>query len=282
MTTPASTAARRAQPADLRVTQGRVVASEWVKLRSLRSTLYTLGAAVLAVVGFALLAAAAVSGELEGPGGRQGPSDGGFPVDGTTVSLAGIQLAQIIIGVLGVLLISGEYSTGMIRSSLTAVPRRLPVLWAKTIVLSAVSLALMLAAIVIAFFVSQAVLAGEDMDASLTDDGVLRALVGAAVYLTGIGVLGLALGALLRHTAGAISTLFAVLLVIPGLLGLVLPDDWAEAIAPYLPGAAGQAFTSTMDPGQDLLGPGAGFAVFAVWVVVLLGGAAFVLRRRDA
>jgi ABC-type transport system involved in multi-copper enzyme maturation permease subunit len=198
------------------------------------------------------------------------------------VSLAGVHLAQIIIGVLGVLVISGEYATGMIRSSLTAVPKRLPVLWGKAIVLSAVTLALMLVAVFVAFFASQAILAGKDMDVALTGDGVLRALAGAALYLTGIGVIGLGLGALLRHTAGAITTLFAILLVVPGLLGLVLPDSWAEAINPYLPSNAGQSFMAAIDSGQGLLGPLAGFAVFAAYVVVLLGAAALALTRRDA
>ncbi|TQN44153.1 ABC-type transport system involved in multi-copper enzyme maturation permease subunit [Blastococcus colisei] len=282
MTTTAPSPARPRQ-GDLRLTQRRVVVSEWVKLRSLRSTVYTLVAAVIVIIGFGLLASAAVSGQLEGPpGGGQGAPGGGFPVDATMISLAGVQLAQIIIGVLGVLVISGEYATGMIRSSLTAVPRRLPVLWGKAIVLSAVTVALMLVAVLVAFFAGQAILAGKDMDVALTDDGVLRAVVGSALYLTGIGVIGIALGALLRHTAGAITTLFAVLLVVPGLLGLVLPDSWADAIAPYLPAAAGQAFTAVADTGQGLLGPGAGFAVFIGSVAVLLVAAAVALTRRDA
>lgn len=268
----------------LRVTQWRVVVSEWIKLRSLRSTVYTLAAALAAVIGFGILAAAAVTGQIGGRdgGGPRGPGGDGFAMDPTSISLAGVGLAQMIIGVLGVLVISGEHSTGMIRSSLTAVPKRLPVLWGKTIVLSAVTLAVMLVAVFAAFFASQAILAGKDMDVALTGDGVLRAVAGAAVYLTGVGVLGIALGALLRHTAGAITTLFAVLLVVPGLIGLVLPDSWVEKVVPYLPSNAGQSFTSAVDTGQGLLGPLTGFAVFAAYVVVLSGGAALALARRDA
>lgn len=280
--TTTTTAPEELQRKRLRVAQRRVIVSEWIKLRSLRSTVYTLVAAVVAVIGFAILAAFALTGEIEGPRGGGPPGGVESTIDATTVSLAGVHLAQIIIGVLGVLVISGEYATGMIRSSLTAVPKRLPVLWGKAIVLSAVTLALMLVAVFVAFFAGQAILAGKDMDVALTGDGVLRALAGAALYLTGIGVIGLALGALLRHTAGAITTLFAILLVVPGLLGLVLPDSWAEALNPYLPSNAGQSFMAAIDSGQGLLSPLAGFAVFAAYVVVLLGAAALALVRRDA
>lgn len=277
------TAERRPERTDdVRVTQWRVVGSEWIKLRSLRSTVYLLLGATVAVIGFALLASAAVSGQIEGPppeeqGGR------GFPVDPASISLSGVMLAQMVIGVLGVLVISGEYATGMIRSSLSAVPKRLPVLWGKVIVVSGVVLVLMLLAVFAAFFASQPILAGADMDGSITDDGVAAALIGAAVYLTGVGVLGIALGALLRNTAGAITTLFVALLVAPGLLGLVLPADWAESVSPYMPSNAGQAIM-TVEGAADrgLLGLTAGLAVFAGYIIALLAAAAYTLYRRDA
>lgn len=266
---------------DVRVSQWRVVISEWIKLRSLRSTVYTLLAAAVAVIGFGLLAAAAVSGQIEGRPGN-GPRGGGFPRDPTSVSLAGVMLAQMIVGVLGVLVITGEYATGMIRSSLSAVPKRLPVLWGKVIVFTAVTLVVMLLAIFAAFFASQAILAGSDMAVALTDDGQLRALLGAAVYLTGIGVMGIALGTVLRNTAGAITTLFAALLVVPGLIALVLPDSWTESATPYLPSNAGQSFMAAGSPGEGMLDPAAGLAVFAAYIIVLLGTAALALTRRDA
>lgn len=264
----------------LRVTLRRVVVSEWVKLRSLRSSRYTLLAAVVVVVGFALLAAAFTSGAIEGRegGGRRNRP----PMDGTAISLAGVTLAQMITGTLGVLVMAGEYSTGMIRSSLSAVPKRLPVLWAKVLVLSGVTLALMTAAVLAAFVGAQALLDGTGKEVALSGDGVLRVLLGAAVYLAAIGVLGVALGALLRSTAAAITTLFVVLLVLPGLIGLVLPQDWADAAGPYLPSNAGQAFLVTSDTGQDLLAPGAGLVVFGVYIAVLLAAAAVSLTRRDA
>lgn len=262
----------------LRVTLRRVVVSEWVKLRSLRSSRWTLLAAVAVVIGFALLAAAFTSGAIDGDGGRRSRPQR----DGTAIALAGVTLAQMITGTLGVLVMAGEYSTGMIRSSLSAVPKRLPVLWAKVVVLSGVTLALMTASVLVAFAGSQTFLDGTAQDTALNDDGVLRALLGAAVYLAAIGVLGVALGALLRSTAAAITTLFVVLLVLPGLIGLVLPQSWADAAGPYLPSAAGQAFLATSPSGQDLLAPGAGLAVFGAYVAVLLAAAAVSLARRDA
>jgi hypothetical protein len=186
--------AEQARPVDdtLRVTQLRVIKSEWIKLRSLRSTVITLSAAALILVLLGLVFAAVQSGQITRPDGGPGADVG---LDPTAISLSGVMLAQLIVGTLGVMVTAGEYTTGMIRSSLAAVPRRLPVLWAKAIVLAAVTFVLMLVAAFVAFFVGQAVLsAGDAASASLSDTGVLRAIIGAAVQLTGVGLLGLALG----------------------------------------------------------------------------------------
>src|SRR5665647_157274 len=143
-----------------------------------------------------------------------------------------------------------------------------------------------------AFFLSQTILEGNGPTAALSDPGVTRALWGNVAYLVGVTLMGLSLGSLLRSSAGGIATLFAGLLVVPGLLGLVLPDSWGNAIMPYLPDAAGQSFTlvdpsagSGFGPGfgsaVDLLTPGAGALVFVVWVVGLIALAATLLHRRD-
>ena len=134
-----------------------------------------------------------------------------------STSLTGTFFAQLAVGVLGVLLITGEYSTGMIRSSLTVVPRRLPMLWGKLAVFAGVVFLTMLVASFTAFFVGQALLSGQHLDASLSDPGALRSVVGAALYLTVAGMTALALGALLRNTAAAITTFVAVFFVIPPL-----------------------------------------------------------------
>lgn len=261
-----------------RVTTWRVIHAEWIKLRSLRSTPITLAVALLAIIGFGILASAVSSGDVSEPAGGPDGGQGSGASDPVSLSLSGVSLGALVIGVLGVLVISGEYSTGMIRSTLAAVPTRLPVLWAKAIVFGAVAFLVSLVAVLVAFFGGQAFL-GNDA-AALTDDGVFRTVVGAAVYLAGVGLLGLALGALLRHTAGAIATLVGILILLSTLVGL-LPDSWNDAISKYLPANAGSSLM-TLHTSTTSLSPGAGFVVFAAWIIVGLGAAAILLRRRDA
>ncbi|MFC9502851.1 ABC transporter permease subunit [Streptomyces sp. NPDC057002] len=257
----------------LRVTFPRVVRMEWIKLRSLRSTMYTLAITVVLVVGFGLLFSS-----LVGSGDGPGEDDFGDP---TSISLGGVTLAALAMAVLGVLMSAGEYATGSIRATLSAVPARLPVLWGKAVVFAAVGLVLMLVASLGAFLAGQAVLSSRDMaTAALSDAGVFRALVGAAVYLTGAGLIGLAVGVLLRNTAGAITTVVGALFVLPGLIQL-LPSSWNDAIGPHLPSNAANALM-TVQTSSDSLSPGAGLAVFAGYIVVLLAGAAVLLKRRDA
>lgn len=259
----------------LEVTAVRVVRSEWIKLRSLRSTVVTLVAALVVVIGLGVLATAVV-GNGSGSGGPGGPGAGGF--DPTDITLSGVTLGQIIVGVLGVLAITGEYSTGMIRSTFSAVPSRLPVLWAKVVVFGGVIFVISLVAAMAAFFIGQGVLGADGV--TLGDDGVLRAVLGAALYMTGIGLLGLALGAILRHTAGAIGALVALILVLPTIAAL-LPGSWSEPLTKILPSNAGGVFMSA-HPSSALLSPWVGLAVFVAWVVGALAVAAVLMRRRDA
>lgn len=269
--------------ARLRVTAWRVIASEWVKFRSLRSTVVTIAIALVVIIGFGALAAGVVSGDVTrptGPGGGGGGGGGAFATNPTAVSLAGMTLAQIIVGILGVLAITGEYSSGMIRATLAAVPRRLPVLWAKVLVIGVSTFIIAVPASFGAFALGQTIL-GTGRNTTLSDPGVLRAVLGSAVYLTAIALLGLGLGALLRHTAGAIGALFGLLLVAPGLLPLVLPKSWGDSIVPYLPSNAGESFSSVV-PRAGMLSAGGGALVLVAWLVVLLGVSAWLLRTRDA
>ena len=268
--------------APLRVTAWRVIASEWVKFRSLRSTVVTIAVALVIIIGFGALAAGVVSGDLTRPTGPGGGGGGGgaFASNPTAVSLAGMTLAQIIVGILGVLAITGEYSSGMIRATLAAVPRRLPVLWAKVLVIGVSTFVVAVPASFGAFALGQAIL-GSGHNVTLSDPGVLRAVLGSAAYLAAIALLGLGLGALLRHTAGAIGALFGILMVAPGLLPLVLPSGWVDSIVPYLPSNAGDSFTAVV-PKSGMLSAGNGAWVLAAWLVVLLGTSAVLLRRRDA
>jgi ABC-2 type transport system permease protein len=255
-----------------RVTFPRVLRMEWIKFWSLRSTIATLAVTAALVVGLGATIAS-VAGNPDGPGDDF--------TDPTQVSLAGVMLAVLVSASLGALTSTGEYATGSIRATLAAVPSRLPVLGAKAVVYAVSSFVLMLGAVLAAFFIGQAILSSRGMDSvALGDPGVLRAVVGSAVYLSGAGLIGLAVGALLRNTAAAISIVVATLFLVPGLFQL-LPASWNENVAPYLPSNAANAFTS-VQAAEPTLSTGAGFAVFAGYVLVLLAGAAVALRRRDA
>lgn len=261
--------------AALKVTPARVVQSEWTKLRTLRSTLFSLLAAVLFLIGFAVLVPALIATHWPPPDAHDAAT---FEPVGAT--LVGAIFAQLALGVLGVLVVTGEYSTGMIRASLTAVPKRLPMLWAKAAVFTGVTLLLMLLATLLSFFIGQAILSSEGIEASIGDPGVGRAVVGYALYLTGVGLLGVGLGALLRNTAGAISSLFGLLFVAPIVVHF-LPAGWNDAISKYLPSNAGQVI-SHVRTDNDGLGPWTGLLVFFLYSVVALALAGVALVRRDA
>ena len=268
----ASTTTASSRTTSIRVTQLRVMRSEWTKFRSLRSTIYTLGIAVVLMTGLAALFSAITASQ---PGGFN-PGESAW-----STSQGSAAFAQLAIGVLGVLMISGEYSTGSIRSSLTAVPKRLPMLWAKVAVFAAVVFVTMLAAGFGAFFAGQALLNRNGMGITLADPNALRAVVGAALYLTVVGVTGLALGALFRNTAAAISTVVVVFFVLAPLT-LLLPASWAEHFVQYLPANAGGRLFSGNFGIVSPLSPWTGFAVMTAYAVVLVSCAAWRLRRIDA
>ena len=270
-TTSLDLAPRRVQVTDVRFR--RVLASEWVKLWSLRSTLVTLVAAVVAMVAIGCLASWAFTSNWDDLQPHERASFN--PID---PALVGVNIAQLAIGVLGVLLVTGEYATGMIRATLGSVPRRLPVLWAKASLFAVVTFVLTGLASLAAFLLAQEFLGARGTD--LGADGLPRALLGTAGYLTAIAVLAVALGFLLRHTAGGIATLFGLLVVVPP-LGFFLPDSWQEHALPYLPNYAGAAVSSIARQ-PDLLSPTSGALVLLVWALVPLAAAAVVLVRRDA
>ena len=256
------------------VTQVRVVRGEWTKLRALRSTWWCALIAVVLIVG--------LGAAIAGSGAPYKISAGNSAAGGVTLSLVGILFAQLVLGMLGVLAFSGEYATGMIRATLAVVPSRLPVLWAKLIVLVGLMLPLSLLAAVAEFFVASALESSRGGSAiSLTDPGVLREVVGASFYLTVIAVIGLALGALLRRTAAGLSVFAALFLVVP-LVAAYLPDS-IKGFAPYLPSnAGGDIWGAGKLFGGHQLGPWTGFAVLCGYAVVLTGLAAWRLRGRDA
>jgi ABC-2 type transport system permease protein len=255
------------EPVNLR----RAITAEWIKFRTLRSTLAVLAAAVIGMLLVALL----VAYNTRHIGSNIQPDDV-LP----SSTLQGYYLGQLLIGALGVLFVSGEYSTGMIRSTLAAVPKRLPVLWAKLIVFVAVTASSMIAISLVAFVAAQGLISHYRTGYSLGDPGALRVVIGTGVYLTLVGVLGAMIGWIVRSTPGSLVAYIALILVIPVIFGNVL-GTWGKNIAQYLPSMAGGSFIRSLRESPSL-SPWTGLAVFVAWVIVAIAIAAVVLRRRDA
>ncbi|HZD88452.1 MAG TPA: hypothetical protein VE088_10650 [Gaiellaceae bacterium] len=255
-----------------RVDQLHVLAFEWTKLRSVRSSAWSLFLAVLFVIGIAGIAAYV---QIHHYPSEQALRANVHPLP---LSLAGVQLGQLAIGVLGVLTITAEYSTGMIRSTLAAVPKRLPVLWAKALVYAVVTGLLMVPSAIAAFFLAQAVLSTRHVSLAFGAAGVTRAVAGAGLYLVVVALFGLGLGALVRNTAGGIATFTGIMFVLPPLLD-VLPASWNRAASPYLPLNAGESIMQ-IQPGPHLA-PWVGLGVFAAYAAVAIALAALLLVRRD-
>jgi ABC-2 type transport system permease protein len=251
-----------------------VLRSEWTKLHSLRSSRVALVVAVGLLAGLGVLVAWI---SVHNWSAYDEAHKVGY--NSLERSLSGIYLAQLAFGVLGVMLISGEYTTGMIRATMAAVPRRLPVLWAKLAVFAALTVVLGVLCSLLSFAGAQAIFATKDVDTSLGDPGVLRAVVGAGLFVSMMGLFGLGLGALLRNTAAAITTLTALLFVVPGIVDL-LPSRVAQAIGPYLPARAGMSIIF-LDHDSGMLAPWAGFGVLCAWAAVTVALAAVMLVRRD-
>ncbi len=249
--------------------------SEWVKFRSVRSTFWALTVTVVLGIGLgAVISAAAAHGYPR------------FSVsekqswDPTGVSQAGVAIAQLAIAVLGVLCISSEYSSGMIRTSLIAVPKRGRVLAAKALVFAVVTFVVGEVTSFAAFFVGQALIAGHAPQAALGDPGVARAVAGAGLYLTVLAVLSVAAGALLRHPAAAIAAMVGVLFVLPG-IAEALPDSWRNPVTEFWPTQAGGQLTSVYHSAHSLQ-PWPGFGVMCLFVAIVYAIAQALLDRRDA
>jgi ABC-2 type transport system permease protein len=247
-----------------------VVRSEWTKLWSVRSTPWTLLALFVVTVGFSALICATI------PDSELRASD----FDAASQSMVGGFFGQIAVVVIGVLSVTSEYSKGGIRSTLTAVPNRLRVVGAKALVVAAVTFVFGLVSCFVSFEVGQAILAGKDADVALGDPEVLRAVIGAGLYLMACAMFGFGLGVLLRQTAGAITGALVLLFVAPPLIGLI-PGSVGEWITKHFTSNAGQAVLMVV-PQDDQLGPWAGYFVFSLWWVVILAAGAALLVRRDA
>jgi ABC-type transport system involved in multi-copper enzyme maturation permease subunit len=259
----------------LKVTQARVLLSEFTKFRSLRSTMYTLLTALVLMIGLGAVFSTVTASQYNTFNAAERAS-----FNPVTTSLSGVIFAVVAFGVLGVLVTSGEYSTGMIRSSLTAVPRRLPVLWGKLAVFPGVIFPVSLIASFISFFLGQVVLNSQHIGVSISAPGALRSVIGAALYITVAGMIGVALGALFRNAAAGIATFAGVFFVIPLLAGM-LPPPVSSHLTPYLPSNAGAALWGGALNVQQALAPWTGFALLCGYAVVLIAAAAWRLRRSD-
>lgn len=261
------------------ITLRRVLRSEAFKLTSLRSTWMWLTGILVALIGFGTISALTSSGQVESVDGQAGPPGfgGGDPV---SVVLSGAQFAVLLIAALGAVVGAREYSSGMIRTTMAAVPRRLPVLWAKLGAFLGILTPVLVTGVLVAFFVGNAVLqAGDAESAAWSDPGVARAVLGTAAYLAALSAIGVALGVLLRSTTGGVATVIGAVLVAPTLASALLPDSWDAALK-YLPSNAGLSFTS-VTPDPTLLDATTGAWVLLAWVVVAVGAAALAVRRRD-
>ena len=262
---------------------GGVLRSEWIKLRSLRSTTWSYLIVIAISLGMALIMSLSMVSDMNG-----GADASGMPADGQVSlivqsSVFGVFFGQLVAGVLGVLIISGEYTTGMIRSTLTAVPKRLPALAAKAIVLFVTTFLVGLVANLGAFLVASVIFSGVDVSASLVDPAVFLPILGGALYLALVSVFALGVGTMLRSSAGGIAAVLGVMLLLPTVLQMI-PAEWAHDLIPYLLSSAGLGiFTSTTaEPSGDALGAWLSLLIVLAWVGASIVGAAVLLKRRDA
>ncbi|MFF2369527.1 ABC transporter permease [Agromyces sp. NPDC058110] len=263
-----------------RLTFGGILRSEWIKLRSLRSTAWSYAIVIAISLGMALVMSLSMVSMSEG-GGPVGTDQGASLL--VQSSVFGVYFGQLVAGVLGVLIISGEYTTGMIRSTLTAVPKRLPALAAKAVVLFVATFVVGLIANLGAFLVSSIVFAGIDVSASLADPAAFLPLLGGALYLALVSVFALGVGTMLRSSAGGIAAVLGLILLVPTVFAMI-PAEWAGEVIPYLLSNAGMGiFTSTSaTPTDGEFGAWANLLIVLGWVAAAAIGGSVLLKRRDA
>jgi ABC-2 type transport system permease protein len=280
------------------------IRSEFTKLRSVRSTYWTIASLFIVSLGIATIAGFAIANNIHNnPVNKAG-------MDATQASLIGFfELGQLIIAVLGALTITSEYSTGMIRTSLTVMPRRGTVYAAKLLVFTTVTLIVSLITSFITFFVGMAAMSGSGVTASLfhsitipangivngssnnvtfsgTDvispGNVLTAIIGTALFVTVVALIAFGLGSIIRHTAGAITSAIGVLFVLP-IIVQILPDTWRWDVMRFFPDAAGRVLSVSIGPqNPHLWSAWPQFGVTLIYAAVLLGAGAYLFRKRDA
>jgi ABC-2 type transport system permease protein len=249
---------------------------EWIKLRSLRSTWWTLAVAVAAMIGLSILVLSIASAHWAT---TSAADKAGF--DPTNNGFTGVAVAQLAMAVLGILAVTGEYSSGMIRATLAAVPRRGLVITAKAVVVGAVTLVTGEVFAFATFLIGQRFLAAPAPHAAFGQPGVLRAVVLAGVYLMLIALMGAGLGIIVRRSAAAIAILAGLVFVLP-LLTQALSEGIQHAVQRYLPEIIAENSLTSITPGPYSLSTWAGLALLALYAAVLLGAGAWLTARRDA
>jgi hypothetical protein len=274
------TAARGASGRSDRAVFRSFVDAEWIKLRTVRSTIYTLTAAAVTAIGLGAFACQRLAAELSGGSPPIGPDGRPNVVDNIPHSLVGAIAAQLAIGALGVIVVTSEFSTGMVRASLAAMPQRGRWIAAKVGVFGAVALVVGLVLSFVSFLTGQAILAPQNAGASLADPGALRSVILTGVYLALIGLLGAAFGLLVRHTAGALTSLLGLLFVLPA-FAQALPTHLHFALLPYFPEQIGEQATTSYQLSNAFPAWG-GVALLAGYVAVLTLAGVVAVSRRDA
>lgn len=277
------------------VSFGGILRSEWIKLRSLRSTIWCYAIMVVVTIGFGLLFAASASlmfaTPVEGVPATILDDQQGVLV---LVATVGISFSQLIAIILGALMITGEYGTGMIRSTFASVPKRLPALFGKAVVFAMVTFVVSFVAIALTAILGQPILAANGIPSNLADGALWTTLLGGAAYIALIGLFGMAIGAIIRNSAGSIAAALAMVLVLPTILQIfagVMLADWANTILTFLPSNAGALMYTYPTDGETFTGGSfdpilvdawQGGLVVVVWVVALFALASVLLKRRDA
>lgn len=267
----------------------RTIRSEWLKFWTLPSSIWIIAVTIVVMVGLSALMAwgftfdpASAGGPADGGDGAAASVEGGEDFSLSSLGLVAISFSysvgQIVLAVLGVMVATSEYATGQIRSTLTAVPTRLPVLVAKVVIVTLVGLSLGALAVALSWLATTPILEPHGMQLDVSEEGAWRTLFGVPLYLSAIALFSLGIGFLLRHTAGAIAAVLGILLVLP-IVGMI-QIDWLQDLALYLPASAGERLV--MGAPDDVLTEWQGFAVLCGYVVVALLLAGVLLRRRDA
>jgi ABC-type transport system involved in multi-copper enzyme maturation permease subunit len=253
--------------------------AEWTKIRSVRSTVWSLLSFMVVAIGVCTLIALVIANQWNKVGPH--PEHATILADPTgAIYGAGFDLGQLALAVLGVIVITSEYSSGAIRSSLLAVPNRISMLVAKVVVFGVLVFIISAITVFAVFFIATTIY-HPDFVVTLGQPGVLRATIGGIIYLTVLGLFSMAVGGLIRHTAGAVATVIGLILVVPIVVSLI-PGTIAAHVNAYLPTNAGHLIAQTSQQSGDLLSPWQGFGVFCLWTAVLLIACGWLLKQRDA